>query len=71
MIILDRFEGGKALIETDGEISAVSRSLVPEDAREGDMLVFLNGRYAIDRKTTQQRREEISSRLKRILKNED
>lgn len=71
MIILERFEGSKALIETDGEILAISRSLVPEDAREGDMLVFLNGRYAVDRMTTQQRREEISSRLKRILKNEN
>ncbi len=71
MVILDRFEGEHAVLETDGEISTINRSLIADDAREGDMLIFLNGKYSIDRKSTEKRREEIRAKMQRLFGNED
>lgn len=67
MLIIDRFEGDFVLIEQDGEILlTVKREEVSDQAKEGDCLVLQDGRYEIDYKTTQKRREEILRLQKRL-----
>ena len=42
-------------------------SELPENAREGDVLVIENGQYAVDAETTEQRRRKNSDRLRRLF----
>lgn len=66
-MIIDRFEGELAVIETDGGMIGIDVSELPENAREGDVLVFENGRYAVDPEATEQRRKKASDRLRRLF----
>lgn len=60
MLIIDRFEGDIAVLENDdGNMQNVSRALLPENACEGDILVYSEGVYIPDDRTTEQRRREI------------
>ncbi len=60
MLILDRFEENFAVIENGDEMISVSRELVSADAREGDVLTEMDGRYFPDKEETQKRRERIT-----------
>ena len=40
MIVIDRIEGDRAVLEIDGEMVEVSLKVLPEDCREGAMLSF-------------------------------
>lgn len=60
MLIIDRFEGGFAVLEDEnGRPRNVPRGLFPSDAREGDAVFLRGGRYEIDRELTTARREKI------------
>lgn len=41
MIVIDRFEGSRAVLEIDGERVEVPRTAIPVRAREGDALELL------------------------------
>ncbi len=69
MIIIDRFEGEYAVLETDGGMVDVNRLLLPENAREGDVLIHENGIYAIDAAATQERRERMRAMLNKLRRN--
>lgn len=59
--ILDRFEGQYAILEIGDKIEKIARQLVPEQAREGDILVYHNNeRWVIDTKATLERKEQIT-----------
>ena len=45
MTIIDRFEGGKAVIETDGGMKDIPRTQLPKEAKEGDVIVYDNGAW--------------------------
>ena len=66
-MIIDRFEGETAVIETDGGMIEINVSELPENAREGDVLVLENGRYTVDPEATEQRRKNASDRLRRLF----
>ena len=70
MIIIDRFEGSLAVLETDDGMINVERSLLPENAAEGDVLVY-DGSWTVDTAATEQRRERTKNRLKRLLNKTD
>lgn len=70
MIIIDRFEGSLAVLETDDGMINVERSLLPENAAEGDVLVY-DGSWTVDTAATEQRRERTRKRLKRLLNKTD
>ncbi|SEH47879.1 Protein of unknown function [Ruminococcus flavefaciens] len=70
MIIIDRFEGSLAVLETDDGMINVERSLLPENAAEGDVLVY-DGSWTVDTTATEQRRERTRKRLKRLLNKTD
>lgn len=70
MIIIDRFEGNLAVLETDDGMINVERSLLPENAAEGDVLVY-DGSWTVDTAATEQRRERTKKRLKRLMNKTD
>lgn len=70
MTIIDRFEGDLAVLETDDGMINVERSLLPENAAEGDVLVY-DGSWTVDTAATEQRRERTRKRLKRLLNKTD
>lgn len=70
MIIIDRFEGSLAVLETDDGMKNIERSLLPENAAEGDVLVY-DGSWTVDTAATEQRRERTRKRLKRLLNKTD
>lgn len=66
MIIIDRFEGGIAVLETDSGMFEVPKELVSPDASEGDVLAEKNGEYTVDAAETEKRRAEISRKFNRL-----
>lgn len=60
--IIDRFEGDIAIIEIDGQTQDYERSLLPAEAKAGDV-VILGDSITIDREGTKERRE----RVKRLM----
>lgn len=67
MIIIDRFEDDKAVLETDSGMQVINRELLPAESNEGDVVIFENGAYFIDRKSTDERRKAMEEKLRRLL----
>lgn len=59
LYIIDRFEGGFAVVEYGGEMLNIRREDLPENAKSGDVLTRRDGRFAIDESGTAARRDEI------------
>lgn len=59
MIILDRYEGEFAVIEDNGVIKSISKNELEGDIPEGSVLVIKNGKYFLDNKQTNARREKL------------
>lgn len=57
---IDRFEGHLAVLVDDNEKTVtVDRSVLPDDARPGDVLRLDNDLYVVDKVETASRREYI------------
>ncbi|MGN1481025.1 DUF3006 domain-containing protein [Porcipelethomonas sp.] len=59
MLIIERFEGNIAVIEDDDNHLEIDRNSLPDNAREGDVLVKSGDAYKIDPEQTKKRREKI------------
>ena len=68
MTIIDRLENNIAVLETDGGIVEIERSLLPENVREGDIITENNGIWAVDIPATEKRRAEMRELMKRLMK---
>lgn len=68
MTIIDRFEGEYAVLETDSGMKNVPRDILPEEAREGDVVELKNGAYTINKKAAEKRRRELREKLKKLQK---
>jgi hypothetical protein len=69
LCIIDRFEEDYAVIELEGRTTFdLPRSLLPEGAAEGDVLIF---DVKIDREETKRRQEQSEAMLRAIMKTED
>lgn len=66
MIIIDRFEGGFAVLETDEGMVNADRGLIPEGAEEGSVLRLENGVYILDSEATEARRAAIREKFSRL-----
>lgn len=66
MIIIDRFEGGIAVLETDEGMINAERALIPNEAKEGDVLRFENGAYVCDISATEARRAAVREKFIRL-----
>ncbi len=65
---IDRFEEDLAVLEArDGKTFAVIRSVIPDGAREGDILVFNGRRYFIDREETKRRTAHIDELMRKLF----
>lgn len=60
MLIIDRFDGEWAIIEYDGQIFSLPRSLLPESAKEGDVVKLS---VVIDYEATSERKKKAKSLL--------
>ena len=63
MFVLDRIEGETAVIEWQGQMILLPAVLLPKEAREGDLLEIS---LTIDHKGTQQQKERIEDKAKRL-----
>lgn len=65
--VIDRFEGDYAVVEFEGkEMQDIEKILLPPEAKEGDVIVLINGKYVIDKEETAKRRlaaEKLSEEL--------
>ena len=57
--VIDRFEGRWAVVEIDGVMKNIRRQSIPPEAREGDVLVLVRGRWQVDREATARLRQEV------------
>ena len=72
-IIIDRIEEDIAVLEESLPTSEVSERRIPmawlpEDVREGDVLVRTGSGFAVDEKETEKRRAEAAAVLQKIIK---
>lgn len=59
-VIIDRFEGDFAVVELgDRSMMNIERFKIPQDAKEGDVLLIEGGIISIDFENTARRRAEI------------
>lgn len=56
MFIIDRFEGEYALIEINRKIFHIPKTLLPKDAREGDVIVL---NITVDKKATEKKKKSM------------
>ncbi len=70
-MIIDRFEGEYAVVETDGGMINIERGKLPANAAEGDVIELRGGEYIINSEETAERREKAASRLRRLMGNDN
>lgn len=68
MIVVDRFEGNFAVLETDSGMIDVEKSRLADDIREGDVIIETENCYVKDYDTTRQRREEMIALRNKLMK---
>lgn len=66
MIVVDRFEGDYAVLETDSGMIDVEKSRLADDIGEGDVLFEKDGFYFKDSEATDSRRQEILKMMKKL-----
>ncbi|MDD3365513.1 MAG: DUF3006 domain-containing protein [Syntrophomonas sp.] len=66
--IIDRFEGDYAIVEIEGSMNSIMRSDIPNDAHEGDLMVFDNNQWTIARENTDKRKKEIQELADEVWK---
>lgn len=68
MLIIDRFEGDYAVCECEtGEFLNIRRNLIAEDAREGDIIVWIEASYLVDSEKTAARKQSIRKKANRLF----
>ncbi len=69
--MLDRFEEGLAVLTgDDGADFSTRREDLPTEARPGDSLVFLEGRWVVLPEETEARRLRIAEKRRRLFREE-
>lgn len=67
MVIIDRFEGDYAVCEKeDRSMVNIERHRLPEDAKEGDVLVIEGGRIFRDDEETERRKQKIRNMMENL-----
>lgn len=69
---IDRIVSGRAmLIDEDKKPLEVPADMLPAGAKEGDMLFYAKGKFALDAKKTAERRERVGETLAMLLRARD
>ncbi|HHV71224.1 MAG TPA: DUF3006 domain-containing protein [Clostridia bacterium] len=67
--ILDRFEGDYAVCEDEnGRTTNLKRNELPSNVQEGDVLIFEDGIFIIDKEETEIRKKEIEKLFNDLIK---
>ncbi len=61
MIILERFEGDTAVLEIDGILKNIPKSMLKGEIKEGTVLILKDNMYLPDSAATKNRREKIAA----------
>ncbi len=64
---VDRFEGDYAVLEQNGNFLDFHRSRLPAELREGDLLEWTGESWHILHKDTENRRQALAERRRRML----
>lgn len=67
-IIIDRFEGDFAVVETENGSIDIPRSVLPTDAKAGDILKKSADGYTVLKRETSERRKRLLEMTKRLTK---
>ncbi len=60
--IIDRFEEELAVLEDEnGNFTEISKALLPQNAKEGDCVVFAKGTYTLNTEKTADLKAEIDN----------
>ena len=62
MLIIDRFEGDKAIVESSDATIEIDKSEIPKNAKEGDVLKII-----VDKEETSTRRKAIKELSKELF----
>ena len=66
-LIIDRFEDEYAVCEDENKkILNINKSKIPKQAKEGDIIIYRNGTYILDKEKTLNRKKYIEE-LKKDL----
>lgn len=68
MIIVERIEGGKAVLEYDGKQHVVPLNELPSNVHEGSVLAKTSSGFIADEQSEQKRRSELSAKRRRIFR---
>ena len=69
---IDRKTAGQAiLLGEDAQPLEVPLSALPQNAREGDMLLYQNGQFLSAPEKTEERRRQVANALARLLGGND
>ena len=65
--IVDRFEEEYLVLEKEtGETIDIPKEEIP-DAQKGDVVIFKNGKYTVDREETVARKKIIAEKLRKLF----
>lgn len=65
--VVDRFEEEYLVLEKEtGETLEVLKKEIP-DAQKGDVVIFENGKYTVDREQTETRRKIIAEKVRKLF----
>ncbi len=65
--IVDRFEEEYLILEKEtGETIDVPKEEIP-DAQKGDVVVFKNGKYTVNKEETEARKKIIAEKLRKLF----
>ena len=68
-VIIDRFEGDYAICETsDTQMIDIPRTMIPLEAKEGDVLIVGDDKIILDNQATEKRRRHIEELTKNLWK---
>lgn len=64
-LIIDRFEDEYAVCEDENKkILNINKSKIPKQAKEGDIIIYRNGTYILDKEKTLNRKKYIEELTK-------
>ena len=68
MTVIDRFEGGYAVLVSESGSITIPKEQLPPEAAEGDVLIHKNDSYLINKEATAKKRRQTQSRLRKLIK---
>ena len=68
--IVDRLEGDQVVLEIQDGTLSFHIELFPEDIEEGDIVEYLENRFIVNKKETEERKKYIDNMFKSLIDDE-